>query len=180
MGTVGKAMKGTIMKTVPGTNEIILSGRHIFMGYLKMPEETLRAIDDEGYLHSGDCGEVDLDGFWKITGRIKELIVTAGGENIPPVLIESQLKSLAPCISNAVLIGDKRKFLSVLITLQCRIAGDSEGKEGELIGESLKIAKEIGSSATTVQEAIEDPLFMTYIQDVINQYNSKAFSNAQK
>lgn len=180
MGTVGKAMKGTIMKTVPGTNEIILSGRHVFMGYLKMPEETLRAIDDEGYLHSGDCGEVDLDGFWKITGRIKELIVTAGGENIPPVLIESQLKSLAPCISNAVLIGDKRKFLSVLITLQCRVAGDSEGKEGELIGESLKIAKEIGSSATTVQEAIEDPLFITYIQDVINQYNSKAFSNAQK
>ena len=180
IGTVGRAMRGSIAKAVPGTNEITVTGRHVFMGYLKMPEETLRTIDNDGYLHSGDCGECDADGFWKITGRIKELIVTAGGENIPPVLIESQLKELAPCISNAVLIGDKRKYLSVLITLQCRVAGDTEGNEGELVGESIKIAKQLGSSATTVQEAMDDPLFVSYIQDAINAYNEKAFSNAQK
>ena len=180
IGTVGQGMRGSIVKTVPGTNEIILSGRHIFMGYLKMPEETLRAIDDDGFLHSGDCGECDADGFWKITGRIKELIVTAGGENIPPVLIESQLKALAPAISNAVLIGDKRKYLTVLITLQCRVAGDSGGKEGELIGESLKLVKQLGSSATTIEEAGQDPKILEYIQGIINEYNQKAFSNAQK
>ena len=179
IGTAGKAMRGSIVKTMPGTNEIVCSGRHVFMGYLKMPAETLRAIDDDGFLHSGDIGKVDADGFWSVTGRMKELIVTAGGENIPPVLIESALKQLAPCISNAVLIGDKRKYLTVLITLQCTLAGESE-KEGVLVGNALKKAEELGSSARTVEEASKDDLFLQYLSDVIEQYNATAFSNAQK
>ena len=150
------------------------------MGYLKMPEETLRVIDDDGFLHSGDCGSVDADGFWKITGRIKELIVTAGGENIPPILIESELKRLAPALSNVVLIGDKRKYLTVLLTLNCRVNGDTEGQEGELLGEAANLMKTLGSKARTAQEASEDPLVQKYFYDVIQQYNTGAFSNAQK
>lgn len=180
MATAGKAMRGSIVKTVPGSNEIIVSGRHVFMGYLEMPEETLRAVDDEGFLHSGDCGSVDADGFWKVTGRIKELIVTAGGENIPPILIESELKRLAPALSNVVLIGDKRKYLTVLLTLNCRTTGDSEGLEGELLGEAKELMKTLGSSATTAEEAAEDPLVQQYFYDVIQKYNTTAFSNAQK
>lgn len=180
MATAGKAMRGTIVKTVPGSNEIIVSGRHVFMGYLKMPEETLRVIDNDGFLHSGDCGSMDADGFWKITGRIKELIVTAGGENIPPILIESELKRLAPALSNVVLIGDKRKYLTVLLTLNCRVSGDLEGQEGELVGEAASLMKTLGSNAHTAQEASEDPLVQAYFYDVIQQYNATAFSNAQK
>lgn len=180
MATAGKAMRGSIVKTVPGSNEIIVSGRHVFMGYLKMPEETLRVIDDDGFLHSGDCGSVDADGFWKVTGRIKELIVTAGGENIPPILIESELKRLAPALSNVVLIGDKRKYLTVLLTLNCRVNGDTEGAEGELLGEAANLMKTLGSNARTAQEASEDQLVQKYFYDVIQQYNMSAFSNAQK
>ena len=72
------------------------------------------------------------------------------------------------------------KYLTVLITLQCRVAGDSGGKEGELIGESLKLVKQLGSSATTIEEAGQDPKILEYIQGIINEYNQKAFSNAQK
>ena len=146
---------------------------------LNMPEDTRRAIDDDGYLHSGDCGSVDSDGFWKVTGRLKELIVTAGGENIPPVLIEAELKNLAPSLSNVVLIGDKRKYLTVLLTLQCSLPGDGN-EEGVLLGASLDLAKQLNSSARTVTEASKDPLFLQYFTDVIQQYNAHAFSNAQK
>ena len=179
IGTTGRAMRGSIVKAVPGTQEIIVTGRHVFMGYLNMPEDTRRAIDDDGYLHSGDCGSVDSDGFWKVTGRLKELIVTAGGENIPPVLIEAELKNLAPSLSNVVLIGDKRKYLTVLLTLQCSLPGDGN-EEGVLLGASLDLAKQLNSSARTVTEASKDPLFLQYFTDVIQQYNAHAFSNAQK
>ena len=101
------------------------------MGYLKNEEETRRAKDVQGYVHSGDIGYIDKEGFLHITGRIKELIITAGGENVAPVPIEEKLKELCPILSNVVLIGDDRKFISALLTLKVDmdiVSGASSGK----------------------------------------------------
>ncbi len=108
-------------KILPNDQECCVYGRHVFMGFLNSPEKTKEAIDSDGWLHSGDIGKVDTEGFLYITGRIKELVITAGGENIQPVQIEDNIKyqeGIADCVSNCILIGDNRKFLSVLITLK--------------------------------------------------------------
>ena len=86
--------------------------------YLKQEEETRKTLDEEGWIHTGDQGRVDEDGFVYITGRLKELIVTSGGENVSPVPIENRLMELCPEISNAIVIGDKRNYLSCLICLK--------------------------------------------------------------
>lgn len=88
------------------------------MGYFKDDAATKSTIDEEGFLHSGDLGRLDKKGNLIITGRLKELIITAGGENIAPVLIENDLKRNMKFISNCMVIGDKRKYLTVLLTLK--------------------------------------------------------------
>ena len=147
---------------------------------MKFPEETLRTLDPEGWIHTGDVGKVDEDGFYYVTGRLKELIVTAGGENIPPVYIENSIIELCPSISNIIVIGDKRKFLSCLITLKCEV--DKEGEPtNKLSMLTLKQSQALGSDATTTQEVIEDPKWKEYIDSIIDRYNKeKAISNAQQ
>ena len=90
-----------------GNGEICYRGRHIFMGYYKNEKATKETIDEEGFLHSGDIGMLDKKGNLTITGRIKELLITAGGENVAPVLIENWIKEELPFISNCVVIGDQ-------------------------------------------------------------------------
>ncbi|EQC32328.1 hypothetical protein SDRG_10075 [Saprolegnia diclina VS20] len=82
------------VKTDPTTSEILMRGRHVMMGYLNNAAATAGAMDADGFLHTGDCGAIDVDGFAYITGRLKELIITAGGENVPPVLIENMTPTL--------------------------------------------------------------------------------------
>jgi len=101
-----------------GEGEICMRGRHIMMGYLKNDKATRETLDPEGYLHSGDLGVITDKGFLKITGRIKELIITAGGENVAPVPIEDNFKDAAPYVSNVMVIGDDKKFLSALVTFK--------------------------------------------------------------
>jgi len=86
-------------------------------------------------LKTGDIGYFDAKGFLVITGRIKELIVTSGGENIPPVLIENEVKEELPIISNCMLVGDRKKFLSLLVTLKTK--GDEEGNPTDKLSESI-------------------------------------------
>ena len=113
-GTVGKALPGVEVK-IAQDGEILVRGDNVFLGYFKEPQATRDTLID-GWLHSGDLGELDRDGFLTITGRKKEIIITAGGKNISPKNIEAAIKD-SPLISEAVVIGDRRKFLSALITL---------------------------------------------------------------
>jgi long-chain-fatty-acid--CoA ligase ACSBG len=90
-----------------GEGEICMRGRNIMMGYLKNEAATADTIDNAGFLHSGDRGIVDPDGFLRITGRIKELIITAGGENVAPVPIEDNFKETCPPCANIMVVGEQ-------------------------------------------------------------------------
>lgn len=124
IGMTLPGMKSKIVNPVEGQGEICAYGRHVFMGYLNDPDKTNETIDGEGWLYTGDMGYIDRD-FLYITGRLKELIITAGGENISPVSLEQQIKSNLSHISNAFLVGDKRKFLSMLLTLKTEVNSDT-------------------------------------------------------
>ena len=114
LGTVGVARPDTEVRLSP-EGEILLKGPHVFLGYFKNPGKTAETITD-GWLHTGDVGVLDADGFLTITDRMKDIIITAGGKNITPSEIENQLK-FSPFISDAVVIGDQRKFLSCLVMI---------------------------------------------------------------
>ena len=114
LGTVGIAAPETEIRLSP-EGEILLRGPHVFMGYLNQPEKTAETVRD-GWLHTGDVGMLDNEGYLRITDRMKDIIITAGGKNITPSEIENQLK-FSPYISDAVVIGDRRKFLSCLVMI---------------------------------------------------------------
>jgi len=178
IGTCGITIDGSETKVVPETDELIFSGRNIMMGYLKSEEQTKETIDEDGWLHSGDCGKIDKDGFMMITGRIKELIITAGGENVPPVIIEDAIKEELPLLSNVMIVGDRRKFLAALFTLRVKV--DGEGKPTDVLDEkALSIMKEIGCSATTSSEARADEKVKAYLDAGLKRANARATSRAQ-
>jgi long-chain acyl-CoA synthetase len=115
LGSVGKAAPwGEVMICPQG--EILIRGDFLFMGYLNQPEKTAETIDTKGWLHTGDVGSIDNEGFVKITDRMKDVIITSGGKNITPSEIENQLK-FSPYISDAVVIGDKRPYLTCLVMI---------------------------------------------------------------
>jgi long-chain acyl-CoA synthetase len=114
LGSVGIARPGTEVRLSP-EGEILLRGPHVFLGYYRKPEKTADTVVD-GWLHTGDVGTIDADGFVHITDRMKDIIITAGGKNVTPSEIENQLK-FSPYIADAVVIGDRRKFLACLVMI---------------------------------------------------------------
>ena len=113
-GTIGPAAPYNEVKLTE-EGEILVRGDNVFMGYLNQPEKTAEALQD-GWLHTGDVGTVDADGYFRITDRMKDIIITAGGKNMTPSEIENQLK-FSPYITDAVVIGDKRSYLVALIMI---------------------------------------------------------------
>ncbi len=188
IGTCGRPMLGTHSKASKENGELCYTGRHVFQGYMYMPDKTAETFDAEGYLKSGDVGEFDEhdkpdvpgpSGFLRITGRIKELIITAGGENVPPVLIENEMKANMVALSNVIVIGDKRKYLTMLVTLNVDIDPETAIPTNKLAADALFVAGQIGSTATTVEQAAADPLWAKYIDEGMKKANSRTASQAQ-
>jgi len=115
LGSVGKAVPWGEVAISP-VGEILIRGDFLFMGYLNQPEKTAETVDAGGWLHTGDVGSIDNEGFVKITDRMKDIIITAAGKNITPSEIENQLK-FSPYISDAVVIGDRRPYLTCLVMI---------------------------------------------------------------
>jgi long-chain acyl-CoA synthetase len=148
IGSVGPALPGLQCK-IADDGEILVKGPNVFLGYYKEPEATAETLID-GWLHSGDLGAFDKDGFLTITGRKKEIIITAGGKNIAPKNIEAALKQ-SPLIGEAVVIGDRRKFLTCLITVDDAVAAKIGGADA-IRGEVQKQLDEVNKTLARVEQ----------------------------
>jgi long-chain acyl-CoA synthetase len=115
-GSIGPAASYNQVRIDPATGEIQVKGPNVFMGYLNQPEKTAETFTPDGWLRTGDVGGVDDEGFFRITDRMKDIIITAGGKNITPSEFENELK-FSPYITDAVVIGDKRAYLTVIIMI---------------------------------------------------------------
>ena len=122
IGDVGLPV-GDLKCRTAGDGEILIKAPQVFLGYYNDPEKTKETIDKDGWLHTGDIGSVDSNGRLKITGRKKEIIITAGGKNLSPEKIENALK-LSPYIKEVVAIGDRRKYIGALIQIDRDAVGD--------------------------------------------------------
>lgn len=116
MGTVGPALPGSEVK-IGENDEVMLRGPHVMAGYHNLPEETAKTLTADGWLHTGDKGSLDADGFLTITGRIKELFKTSGGKYVAPPAIEAKFKAICPYASQFIVFGNERNFVVALITL---------------------------------------------------------------
>ena len=154
-GCVGFTLPHTEIR-IASDGEICMRGRHVFLGYHKDAAGTAEALDAEGWLHSGDIGRMDDDGLLEITDRKKDLIITAGGENVSPALVEGYLKAI-PVVSQAVVIGDRQRYLTVLLTLNA---------------ERVPLeARLCGSGACDPESAAADAAFLAWLQQQIDRVN---------
>jgi long-chain acyl-CoA synthetase len=154
-GTIGKPFPGCEVE-IADDGEILVRGPNVFQGYYKNDEATRETIKD-GWLHTGDIGELDPDGYVKITGRKKDIIITAGGKNITPANLENEIKQHA-LVSQCVVIGDRRPYLVALVTL------DPE--------EAAKFARERGLPDDPAALAVSDEI-RTAISSHIEKVNEK-------
>ena len=163
IGTVGQPFPGASVK-VAADGELMLAGAQIFKGYWNNPTATAEAIEPDGWFHSGDIGEIDDQGFVKITGRKKELIVTAGGKNVAPAVLEDRLRANW-LVSQCIVVGDAQPFIAALVTI------DPESFPGWL--------KQAGKpEGSTIASMTNDPDLVAEIQKAVNEAN-KAVSNAE-
>ncbi len=155
IGTVGQLIPGMECR-VADDGEILLKGEAVFCGYLHNEEATRATVDEDGWLHTGDIGVVDKDGYLSITGRKKEIIITAGGKNLSPEKIENSLKNSA-YIKEAVAIGDARKFISALVLIDYHAVSD------------WAVRKEI--THTSLSDLVAHSEVQELVQDEINKGN---------
>jgi long-subunit acyl-CoA synthetase (AMP-forming) len=156
LGRVGRAIGGTELR-IAEDGEVLMRGPHVFLGYFKNPEATREAVDDDGWLHSGDIGELDAEGFLRITDRKKELLITSGGKNIGPQILEGKLRQI-PAVSQAVVVGDRRNYLAALLTLDPQ--------------QATLAAATAGSPARTPRELAACPVFRRHLEQQVEAVNS--------
>ncbi|MFD5094445.1 AMP-dependent synthetase/ligase [Amycolatopsis thailandensis] len=162
VGTVGRPVAGTSVR-IADDGEILLKGDVVFGGYFNNAEATAEALED-GWFHTGDLGELDSDGFLKITGRKKEIIVTAGGKNVAPSGLEDTIKA-SPLVSQAMVVGDQRPFIGALITIDEEYFPSWKSQHGK-------------ASDASVSDLADDAELRAEIQEAVDQANS-AVSQAE-
>ncbi len=149
------------------------------MGYLKNEQATRETIDPKGYLHTGDLGKLDEQEFLFITGRIKELIITAGGENVAPLIIEDIFKEFCQPCSNIMVIGENQKFLSALITFKVDLDPLKGIPSNNLTPEARNFFKnQLNLDLKTSDEACQNEKVIKFIEQCIEKTNAKAVSRA--
>src|SRR4051812_4586912 len=156
-GSVGRPLPGVEIRIAEEDGEILMRGPNIFRGYWRNDEATREVLDDDGWMHTGDLGSVDDDGYLFITGRKKDIIITAGGKNLTPANIENDLKQ-SPFISQAVMYGDRRPFPVALVTLDIEEIGPWAREQG-LPEDAAALAKE--------------PKVVELVQGVLDKANAK-------
>ncbi len=157
-GSIGPAAHYNEVRLDPVTQEILVRGPNVFMGYLNLPDKTAEAIDADGWLHTGDVGAVDEEGFFRITDRMKDIIITAAGKNITPSELENELK-FSPYVTDAVVIGDRRPYLVVIIMI------DQENVE--------KFAQDTDVPFSNYASLTRAPEVQALIQQEIDRVNQK-------
>jgi long-chain acyl-CoA synthetase len=162
IGTVGQPMPGARVK-IAEDGEILLGGGQIFVGYWNNPTATAEVLEPDGWFHSGDIGEIDDDGFVRITGRKKELIVTAAGKNVAPAVLEDRLRANW-LVSQCMVVGDAKPFIAALVTIDPESfpAWVAQNSKGDV----------------TVADMVNDPDLNAVIQGAIDEAN-KAVSHAE-
>jgi long-chain acyl-CoA synthetase len=160
IGTVGRPSPGVTVR-IADDGEILMSGEHVYRGYWHNPEATKEAKGD-GWFHSGDIGEIDEQGFVRITGRKKELIVTAGGKNVAPAVLEDRLRA-HPLISQCMVVGDQKPYIACLVTLDAEAVAPWATAKGK---------------PTDVASLVEDADMLAEIQSAVDEAN-KAVSKAE-
>jgi long-chain acyl-CoA synthetase len=162
IGSVGLPLPGASAR-IADDGEILLKGDHIMMGYYKNDDATAESINPDGWFHTGDIGELNGAGFLRITGRKKEILVTAAGKNVAPAVIEDRIRA-HPLISQAMVVGDGEKFIACLITV-----------DPDTFPEW---AEENGKTGSTVADLVNDPALRATVQEAIEEGN-KAVSKAE-
>jgi long-subunit acyl-CoA synthetase (AMP-forming) len=153
VGTVGPPLPGVELR-ITQDGEVLVRGDIVMAGYRNQPEKTTEAIDAEGWLHTGDVGEIDEDGYLRIVDRKKELIINAAGKNMSPANIESALKSASPLIAQACVIGDRRPYNVALIVLDPEAAA-ALATERELDGDAVGALAATEAVVDAVAEAVD-------------------------
>jgi long-chain acyl-CoA synthetase len=163
IGTVGRPLPGVAV-AIADDGEILIRGGIVMRGYWKNEQATAEAIDAEGWFHSGDLGEIDADGFLKITGRKKEILVTAGGKNVAPAVLEDRIRAHR-LISQCIVVGDQRPFIAALITL-----------DQEALPQWLESRDK--PAGTPLEQLRDDPDVLAEIDSAVKDAN-KAVSQAE-
>ena len=158
IGTVGPALPGSEVK-IGENDEVLLRGPHVMAGYHNLPEETAATLTEDGWLHTGDKGSLDADGFLTITGRIKDLFKTSGGKYVAPSAIESKFKAVCPYASQFLVFGNERNYVVALITL------DPDAMAGW--------AEENGMAGASYTDVVNSDQVQKMVGEYVDELNSR-------